>query len=211
MCCVRGRSLTRDRAVTSERQTASSGFSPSSLRTSWRSLGDGSAARDPGAHNHLTVGCNLTSKHQYGARAILGWNVARSFDYEMSRGGSGVRCRRRERGAPCSAASRPSVRSTLRVAAAAWTGFARCYVAVADGGEAVRLPSDRRGRFTPTATSRMCYQRKAMPRLDRQNLIPDSDDSSATSGSISLLSRSALTMVESLFEPNHRMSARTPT
>jgi hypothetical protein len=37
----------------------------------------------------------------------LGWNVARSFDCEMSRGGSGARCRRRQRGAPCSAASRP--------------------------------------------------------------------------------------------------------
>src|SRR5262245_53649503 len=124
-----------------------------------------------------------------------------------------MKCLRRERGEEHRAQPRPgpAVRSTLRVAAAAWTGFARCYVAVADGGEAVHLPSDRRGRFTPSATSRMCYQRNATPRLDRQYLIPDSDDRSATSGSIRILFTSALTMVESLFAPNHRISARTPT
>jgi len=73
----------------------------------------------------------------------------------LNRRGVTDRCLSRRRRAPGSAASRPSIRSTLRVAAAAWTGFARCYVAVADGGETVRLPSARRGRVTPSATLRM--------------------------------------------------------
>ena len=48
------------------------------------------------------------------------------------------RCQREDRAQPRPG---PSVRSTLRAAAEAWTGFARCYVAVADGGEADRFPS----------------------------------------------------------------------
>jgi hypothetical protein len=61
MCCVRGRSSTRDRANHSDRHTAPSGFWRSALRTTWRSIRDGPAARDPGAHNRLTVGRHLIS------------------------------------------------------------------------------------------------------------------------------------------------------
>jgi hypothetical protein len=96
---------------------------------------------------------------------------------------------RGQKGEPCSAASRPfgplhpaggcggldRLRSVLR---------SRCR---RRGGGT--LPSDRRGRVTPSVTSRMCYQRNAMPRLDRQYLIPDSSTSLLASSSRTALSR----------------------
>jgi len=114
----------------SERHTAPSGFWRWELRTSLCSIRGGPAASDRGAHNRLTVGRHLIQSPSRGriscgcrVRAGWHWGRRRAGRGSFACASAGVRGEDRAKPRPG-----PSVRSTLRAAAEAWTGFARCYV-----------------------------------------------------------------------------------